>query len=234
MRAAGGEVYAITSEPQRLADDARENWQLNFETVGDPHHEISDACRERGWLDIIVNTKTDLVRRDEEANYSHPKGYFQPGVLALNQHGRILYRWRSVPTRRNVGGAIERPTSDHVYRQLNKALNTNSAVTGCDAELDHDPVMDSRGIPWPLFVSILTANGWFIKPKPFPHKPGSPRVELRILRAILRIPVFIAAWVIALMYLPPLLVGICFTAWVLWLAPKVRYINDQFQNVKPP
>ena len=36
IRAAGGEVYAITSEPQHLADQAHEHWELNFENIGDP------------------------------------------------------------------------------------------------------------------------------------------------------------------------------------------------------
>ncbi|MDX1736556.1 MAG: hypothetical protein R3228_19410, partial [Halioglobus sp.] len=80
--------------------------------MGDPHHEIATACRERGWLDIIVNPKTDLFEKDETSNFSHPKGYFQPGVLAIDDAGRVLYRWRGIPTRRNMGGATERPTAN--------------------------------------------------------------------------------------------------------------------------
>ena len=37
IRAAGGEVYAVTSEPQALATLAQEEWGLSFECVGDPH-----------------------------------------------------------------------------------------------------------------------------------------------------------------------------------------------------
>ena len=47
---------------------------------------------------------------------SHPKGYFQPGVLALSQQGRVLYRWRCRPSRQNVGVDEEpapRATSAH-------------------------------------------------------------------------------------------------------------------------
>ena len=45
---------------------------------------------------------------------------------------------------------------------------------------------------------------------------------------------FIALWVVAFLYLPPLLVGAALVAWALWLTPHVRYISQQFQNVKPP
>lgn len=232
VRAAGGEVYAITSEPQRLADDAKENWELNFETVGDPHHEISATCVERDWLELVINTKTELFERDENRNFSHPKGYFQPGVLALDTGGRVLYRWRGIPTRSNMGGATERPTAGHVYEQIKKALAAGE--NAADAELDRDPPLDMRGIPWPLFVAILTANGWFIGPKTFAHQPLGPSLKTRFMRAILRIPFFIAAWVAAFVLLPPLWVGAALAAYAAWLTPKIRYINAQFQTVDPP
>jgi hypothetical protein len=234
VRAAGGEVYAVTSEPQRLADDAKEDWRLTFETVGDPHHEISTTCRERGWLELIVNPKTDTFTELKTSNFSHPKGYFQPGVLALDKTGRVLYRWRGVPTRRNMGGATERPTANHVFEKLSQALQAPASAALADAELDLKPELDMRGIPWPIFVAVLTANGWFIKPRPFPHIPDGPSVKRRFMRAFLRIPLFIGVWILALSVLPVLWVGIAFSAWALWLTPHIRYINDQFQNVAPP
>ena len=122
IRGAGGEIFGITSEPQTLASEAGASWGLDFPLVGDPHHEIAGLCRERGWLDLYVNTAGDdrmLARHVDPP--AHPKGYFQPGVLALARGPgcaarcraaghRILYRWRGVPTRHNNGGATERPT----------------------------------------------------------------------------------------------------------------------------
>ena len=210
------------------------NWELTFEALGDPHHEISGACRERGWLDIFVNTKTDLVEQDEASNFSHPKGYYQPGVLALDRNGRVLYRWRGVPTRKNMGGATERPTATYVLNKVNAALSDGDVADQADAALDEKPELDMRGIPWPIFVSILTANGWFIRPQVFPHQPDGPPLEARFLRAIIRIPMFIALWVFAFLYLPPLWVALALAAWVVWITPGVRHINNQFQNVKPP
>jgi len=232
VRAAGGEVYAITSEPQRLADDARTDWALDFETVGDPHQEITAACRERGWLDIIVNTNTDLQAANPEANFSHPKGYYQPGVLALDRSGRVLYRWRGVPTRKNIGGATERPEAGYVMGRVADALAGTAADTRGDAALDRAPKLDSRGIPWPIFVSLLLANGWFVRPRPFTHIPGGPGVPRRLLLAAARIPVFIAAWIAAFAVLPSPLVAVALAGWAASITPGIRRINEQFQNVK--
>ena len=177
IRAAGGEIYAITSEPQRLASMARDAWELAFESVGDPHHEISGACQERGWLELFVNHQTALMSSHENSTFRHPKGYFQPGVLSLDSGGRVLYRWRGTPTRKNMGGATERPTADHVFDNVSRALAVPpSSGEPVDAELDTKPRLDSRGVPWPLFMSLLVANGWFIKPKTFPFSSEGPSV----------------------------------------------------------
>jgi len=61
IRAAGGEIYAVTSEPQALATRAQAEWNLGFEAVGDPHHEIAGTCRDRGWLDLFSNPKLGFL-----------------------------------------------------------------------------------------------------------------------------------------------------------------------------
>jgi hypothetical protein len=192
------------------------------------------SCRERGWLDLIINPKTDTITGGENSIFSHPKGYFQPGVLVLDKNGRILYRWRSVPTRSNMGGATERPTAEHVFEKISRSLAAPASDAAQDAELDLKPKLDSRGIPWPLFVSVLVANGWFIKPKQFPARPDGPPIKRRFISALLRIPVFVGAWIAAFSLLPTTWVGIALLAWAAWLTPGIRYINDQFQNVKDP
>ena len=95
------------SEPQRLANDAKSDWELTFETIGDPHQEIAKQCRDRGWLELFINEQTSFITNTDD-RLSHPKGYFQPGVLGIDSNKRILYRWRSLPTRANIGGAAER------------------------------------------------------------------------------------------------------------------------------
>ena len=38
IRAAGGEIYGITSEPNSLAIEAEDAWNMTIPVVGDPHH----------------------------------------------------------------------------------------------------------------------------------------------------------------------------------------------------
>ena len=228
-RAAGGEIYAISSEPQALAERAATDWKLDFEAVGDPHHEISGACRERGWLDLFVNERLEFLRASVGEGLgwapTHPKGYFQPGVLALSASGRVLYRWRSVPNRRNVGGAAERPTADHVWTSVTRSL-ADAEASG-DAALDTDPPLDSSGIPWPLFVPLLLANGWFLRPRAFES-------YARIAWAAVRLPVFAGAWIAAFACLPTLPVAAVLAGWVAYITPKVRWLGREFQNVEDP
>ena len=227
VRAAGGEIYAISSEPQSLSDRAAREWRLDFDTVGDPHHEISGACRERGWLDLFVNERLGFLRASASAadwTVSHPKGYFQPGVLALSAGGRVLYRWRGVPSHRNMGGATERPTVEHVWTTVACALATGADAP--DAPLDPDPPLDSRGVPWPIFASLLIANGWFLNPRGF----KSPK---RVVFAAVRLLGFFAAWIVAFAWLPALPVLAALIAWAAYITPKVRWVGKEFQNVEP-
>ena len=83
IREAGGEVFGITSEPQALAVEAEEAWNLNFPIVGDPHHEIRKVCAERDWLDLFYNENAGHLRNRKWT--SHPKGYYQPGGSGHSQ-----------------------------------------------------------------------------------------------------------------------------------------------------
>lgn len=227
IREAGGEVYAITSEPQSLARNAQDDWETTLEHVGDPHHEIASACAERGWLSLFSNKWGDGLLESEWR--SHPKGYFQPGVLALSREGRVLYRWRCRPTRKNVGGAIARPTAAHVWSRIQAALREPADAP--DAALDTDPEVDSPATPWPLFVMLLLANGWFLRPVPFDHRPGEDTVPRRIRNATLRIAGFVAAWIGAALVLPGWLVLLLFAGWVAKVLPGVRLVHERFQSV---
>jgi hypothetical protein len=226
VRTAGGEIYAISSEPQALAGRAATEWNLDFDSVGDPHHEISGACRERGCIDLFVNEKLEFLQASvgEALDWapSHPKGYFQPGVLALNGDGRVLYRWRGVPTHKNMGGATERPTAEHVWDAITRALEDSAEVA--DAPLDTDPPLDSSGIPWPIFASLLIANGWFTNARGF-------KSARHVLIAGVRLLAFATAWIVAFAWLPTLLVAAALACWVAYITPKVRWVGREFQDV---
>lgn len=224
VRAAGGEIFAISGEPQALSDRAQAAWELDFDSVGDPHHEIADDCRERGWLDLFVNPRLGFIqlstknRADFEP--SHPKGYFQPGVIALSREDRVLYRWRGVPTHSNMGGAMERPTAQHVWSSVEAALANDKG----DAPLDDAPPLDGKGIPWPAFASLLIANGWFLRVQGF----SGPR---NIMLAAMRLVAFVAAWVAGLALLPTIPVALALSFWLVYITPHVRWVGQEFQHI---
>jgi len=231
IRAASGEIYAITSEPQSLASNAQEDWDTGLVHVGDPHQEIASECRERNWLSLFTNDWGDDILGAGTSWATHPKGYFQPGVLALSREGRVLYRWRCRPNRKNVGGAVARPTPTHVWSRVQAALREPSDAP--DAAPDVEPVLDSPPIPWTLFVALLFANGWFLRPVPFDQRSGTDTVPQRQRNALLRIPLFVASWIAAAFLLPTWLVVLAFAGWLAKLVPGIRLVNERFQNVGP-
>ncbi|MFK7898870.1 MAG: hypothetical protein AB8G23_23775 [Myxococcota bacterium] len=233
IRAAGGELYGVTSEPQSLADRAQAEWKLDFACVGDPHQEIPETARDRGWLEIFVQTRLDFLRQSaKDFEVTHPKGYFQPGVLVLSREGRVLYRWRSVPSRKNVGGAMVRPTAEHVWSEVQAALAAGRNMTDApDASYDERPEMDAPETPWPLFASLLIANGWFLRPVAFAQETNGPTALAKIKRAAIRLVVFLALWVVAFATLPTLPVTAALVGWVAWITPKVVWLNREFQNL---
>ena len=230
IREAGGEIYAITSEPQSLASYAQQHWETGFEHIGDPHQEISGECTDRGWLSLFTQDWGDTFAL-EAGWVSHPKGYFQPGALALSRTGRVLYRWRCRPNRRNIGGAVARPTAPHVWSRVQVALQ--EAPDAPDVRHDDDPVLDSPGVPWPVFVTLLLANGWFLNPMPFDQRTGKDTIPQRQRNAMLRIQFFVAAWAAACLWLPLWVVALAFASWVVKVMPGIRRVNEQFQNVGP-
>ena len=233
IRRAGGEVYAVTSEPQTLAKNAETDWETGLEHVGDPHQEIAGECAERGWLSLFTHDwgGTDNNRFIAADWVSHPKGYFQPGVLAVSREGRVLYRWRCRPSRQNIGGAVARPLPGHVWSRIEAARREPADAP--DAAHDADPELDAGPAPWPIFVMLLLANGWFLRPVPFDQRSGENTVPTRIRGAMVRLGLFVAAWIAALLLLPTWLVALAFAAWLVKVVPGIRDVHVRFQNVRP-
>ncbi|MDJ0788877.1 MAG: hypothetical protein QNK05_18875 [Myxococcota bacterium] len=230
VRNAGGEIYAITSEPQTLARNAETDWETGLEHVGDPHQEIAGACAERGWLSLFTHDWGGggggrFITKDW---VSHPKGYFQPGVLVVSRSGRVLYRWRCRPSRQNIGGAIARPTPAHVWKHVEAELEQPADAP--DAPFDSDPELDAAPAPWPIFVTLLLANGWFLRPAPFDQRAGDS-VPRRIRNAALRVPLFVAGWIAAGWLLPSWVVALAFAAWLAKVVPGILEVNRRFQAV---
>ena len=220
IRAAGGEVFAITSEPQHLADQANAHWELNFDNIGDPHQEIPRVCDERGWLTLYASRgDTTFLQRGADWTVEHPKGFFQPGVLVLDSKQRILYRWRSVPSDKNLNGTVARPTPEHVWRRVEETLGPGSPIS--DAALDENPEIDAPPPPRWLFIAALVANAWFLGVKSFVYSPGAESTPKRFAKAFRRWLFFIALWIVAFVLLPTIWVAIAAVGWAAWIARDI-------------
>ena len=79
-------------------------------------------------------------------------------------------------------------------------------------------------MPWPIFVSLLLANGWFLRGRGFDSVQ-----QLR--RAPLKLAGFIALWTAAFLWLPLILTGTALALWVAYIIPKVRWLGEEFQDV---
>ena len=123
-------MYAITSEPQYLADQSHAHWDLSFDNVGDPHQEIPRICNDRGWLTLYANNETGeeclyLGRREwayvpglplEESEallddlwaYATPADYvveqnWTPGDVIIWDNRRCLHKRTSIdPSQRRL------------------------------------------------------------------------------------------------------------------------------------
>ncbi len=213
----------MTSEPQSLATEAEEDWGFGFPAVGDPHQEILETLRERNLLEMFVNQNYGHLRKRPWA--SHPKGYYQPGVLALIREGRVLYRWRCRPTRDNMNGAGERPTPGYVWEQMQSRLTAAE-----EPPLDESPEFAREDLSWFRFMLLLSAHGWFLRPRAFPlGRPDDP-ASVSPRKMMRRVAVFLGGWIAAFALLPTAWVAGALGVWALILTAGLVEVNRQFQH----
>ena len=145
-------------------------------------------------------------------------------MLVLNQSSEILYRWRSVPSKKNLEGTVARPTPTYVWDAIDQRLSETS--TGGHAPLDENPEIDAPPPPKLIFIAALVANAWFLGVKSFAYSPGVEETQKRFAQAFMRWPFFIALWVLAVVFLPAAWVSAAATLWVAWIAYDVRATLD--------
>jgi hypothetical protein len=125
------------------------------------------------------------------------------------------------PEVKSVPAVALRP-DEQVWARIEAVLAEPSAAP--DAALDKAPVLEGKGIPWLIFVSLLVANGWFLEGRGF-----ASLGELK--RAPFRLAGFVAIWIAALVWLPLVPTLITLALWVGYILPKVRWLGQEFQNV---
>ena len=106
-----------------------------------------------------------------------------------------------------------------------------SGTDGADAAYDDDPAMDSQSVPGPLFVSLLIANRWFLRPLAFAQKKNGPTPQQRIKIAMVRLAIFATLRVAAFASLPTLPVAAVLAGRIAWITPKIRCVNNEFQSI---
>ncbi len=178
---------------------------------------------ERGWLDVFYNEDYGHLR--ERSWASHPNGYYQPAIFAATKEGRVLYRWRCVPKYSNMSGAGPRPEADYTWNLIKENLDAAE-----DAPLDRDPKMGADQLSWLQFLLILTAHGWFIRPKAFPLLRDGGKDTVTPTMAQRRAYIFAGLWLIALIVMPLAWVAGAFLLWVVLVTPGMIEIHRQFQN----
>jgi len=222
IRQAGGELYGITSEPQSLATEAEEEWELGFPVVGDPHHEILATLREREWIDVYFNE--NIGHLTERSWASHPKGYYQPAVLAVNSEGRVLYRWRMIPSKKNEAGAGARPEANYIWKAIESAI-----ASGEEPPLDENPVLTHKNRSWFYWMLLALAQGWFLGPKMSPLARAGDKPVATSVQRLIRLYVFMGLWIAALVIFPVKIVGLAFGAWLLAIVPGLIHIHRTLQ-----
>ena len=96
------------------------------------------------------------------------------------------------------------------------------------------PCLGAKNAPWPLFLLILTAHGWFLRPRAFPLSREGDRKRVSPAAMLKRVYGFLALWVVLLLVLPIVWVGVAALAWLALLTPGLIEIHRQFQNEPDP
>lgn len=105
-----------------------------------------------------------------------------------------------------------------------------------DVPLDDAAKLDSKSPPRILFLAMLFANGWFLKPNFFIHKTGDESqsdMMRRMRTARMRLVIFIAGWIAAFAILPIWVPALVLVGWIAVVAPQIIALNKRGRNVTP-
>ena len=124
-----------------------------------------------------------------------------------------------------MSGAGARPDARYTWDLVQDTLSTTE-----DARLDEDPKMGAPELSWFKFLLILTAHGWFLRPRAFPLQRDGSKGSVTPSDAMRRVYVFVLAWLLAFLLLPTLWVVAAAAVWIALLTPGLIEIHKQFQN----
>jgi len=107
IHAKKGVLYGVTAEPQTTQDQTQQDWGLNFQQIGDPKNTLAK---------VLGVHLTDMPSRGFKF------GMTQPAVIAVDRKGKLLFKWISVPSATNMGGASSRADLYEAWQMIQKGL----------------------------------------------------------------------------------------------------------------
>ena len=103
----------------------------------------------RGVSKLFVNTKTSFITNTDE-RLSHPKGYFQPGVLGIDSNKRTLSLAQRTDSR-EYWRRIRETNLSYIHKQI--AASLQQTDNSKDALLDNEPELIRRAnLSWYLLL----------------------------------------------------------------------------------
>ena len=91
-----------------------------------------------------------------------------------------------------MSGAGGRPEARYTWDLMQDALSSGAIASEQeksrqDAELDREPVMGAGDLSWFKFLVIMTAHGWFLRPRAFPLLRDGGKASVTPSQAIRRV-----------------------------------------------
>ena len=114
----GGKLYGVTSENNDGIKISQDKWGLDYELISDRSLELAKR------YGVAITPGKDAHGGVEK----YPGGMSQPAVIAINQCGKMIFKWAIVPSEMNMGGATDRPLTKDLLESIEKGLSANSLV----------------------------------------------------------------------------------------------------------
>ena len=115
IEAAGGKLYAVTSEDDEGIQKARENWKIDYDILSDRNLELAKRYK------VSITHGKDAHGGVE----MYPDGMSQPAVIALDKTGKVVFQWIMIPSEMNMGGALDRPLASDLWSGIQKGHSSN-------------------------------------------------------------------------------------------------------------
>ena len=144
LQAAGGVLYGVTSESQSGVDQAVQDWGLDYKVLSDVENTLAKR------FDIAISPK--------EMPGEYPNDMAQPGIVILDQSGKVLVHWAIAPKEENGFGALGRPTPDVIWAALESARNGAGPVSFDGPTVDPQFLKEKCPTAYEAFDAWMKAN----------------------------------------------------------------------------